>query len=55
MNDNPEHGIFRSADQARLLRYTCPGCGETIYTTPRLNTLVLCTLCELVLTEEEIL
>lgn len=37
------------AGQAALVKYACPGCREAIYTTPPLNMLVICTLCEEIL------
>lgn len=41
--------LHADANQATLVKYACPGCREAIYTTPPLNILVLCTLCEEVL------
>ena len=41
--------LHTQANHARLVKYACPGCHEAIYTTPPLNILVLCTLCEEIL------
>lgn len=35
--------------QTSLVKYACPSCREAIYTTPPLNVLMICTLCEEVL------
>lgn len=45
----PSPVLDADAYQAKLVKYACPGCREAIYTTPPLNVLVLCTLCEEVL------
>lgn len=37
------------AGSASLVKYGCPCCHEAIYTTPPLNVIVICTLCEEIL------
>lgn len=41
--------LLHEAAQATLVKYACPGCKEAIYTTPPLNVMIICTLCEEIL------
>lgn len=54
-SDNVSNALLHAAaGAARMHRFVCSGCGASICTTPPINLLLVCTLCERVLEESPI-